>query len=73
MAEIVIGILWFLVFLVILAGVIYLAIWVIENFVHPIPERIKQGVWVVVLLIALIYLITILIGGGGMPALPKLR
>jgi uncharacterized protein YhhL (DUF1145 family) len=73
MAEIVIGILWFLVFLVILAGVIYLAIWVIENFVHPIPERIKQGVWVVVLLIALIYLITILIGGGGMPTLPKLR
>jgi uncharacterized protein YhhL (DUF1145 family) len=73
MAEIVIGILWFLVFLIILAGVIYLAIWVIENFVHPIPERIKQGVWVVVLLIALIYLITILVGGGGMPAMPKLR
>jgi hypothetical protein len=64
MAAIAISILWFLVGIVILAGVIYLAIWVIEKFVTPIPEKVKQGVWVVVLLLALIYLITILVGGS---------
>ena len=72
MAEIAIGILWFLVGLIILAGIVYLAIWVIESFIHPIPERVKQGVWVIILLIALIYLITILVGGGA-PSFPKLR
>jgi hypothetical protein len=64
MADIAIGVLWFLVGLILLAGVIYLAIWVIESFIMPIPEMIKKGVWVIVLLIALIYLITVLVGGG---------
>jgi uncharacterized protein YhhL (DUF1145 family) len=72
MAEIAIGVLWFLIGLIILAGIVYLAIWVIENFIHPIPERVKQGVWVIILLIALIYLITILVGGGSMPRMPRL-
>lgn len=72
MAEIAIGILWFLVGLIILAGIVYLAIWVIEQFIHPIPERVKQGVWVIILLIALIYLITILVGGGSALRMPKL-
>ena len=64
MAEIAIGVLWFLIGLIILAGVIYLAIWVIETFIFPIPELIKKGVWVIVLLLALIALISLLIGGG---------
>jgi hypothetical protein len=64
MADIAIGVLWFLVGLILLAGVIYLAIWVIESFIMPIPEMIKKGVWVIVLLIALIYLITVVVGGG---------
>jgi hypothetical protein len=65
MGEIAIGILWFLIGLILLAGVVYLAIWVIEQFIMPIPEKIKQGVWVIVLLLALIALISVLIGGGG--------
>jgi hypothetical protein len=72
MAEIAIGVLWFLVGLIILCGIVYLAIWVVENFVHPIPEKVKQGVWVIILLIALIYLITILVGGGGSMRLPRM-
>jgi len=59
-----ISVLWFLIGLIVLAGVIYLAIWVIESFIFPIPEQIKKGVWVIVLLLALIALITVLIGGG---------
>jgi hypothetical protein len=72
MAEIAIGVLWFLVGLIILCGIVYLGIWVIEQFVHPIPEKVKQGVWVIILLIALIYLITILVGGGGSMRLPRM-
>ena len=71
MAEIAIGVLWFLIGLIILAGIIYLAIWVIESFIMPIPEMVKKGIWVIILLIALIYLITILVGGGA-PRMPKL-
>jgi hypothetical protein len=64
MIAIAINVLWFLIGLIVLAGIIYLAIWVIEAFIYPIPERVKQGVWVVVLLLALIALLTALLGGG---------
>lgn len=67
MLSIAIDVLWFLIGLIILCGIVYLAIWVIENFVRPIPERVKQGVWVIVLLLALIALLTVLLstGAGG--------
>lgn len=64
MLEMAIGVLWFLVGVIILAGIVYLAIWVVESFIYPIPEKVKQGIWVIVLLLALIALITILAGGG---------
>jgi hypothetical protein len=72
MAEIAIGILWFLVGLIILAGIVYLAIWVIESFIYPIPELVKRGIWVIILLIALIYLISVVVGGGHSVRLPRL-
>ena len=72
MASIAISVLWFLVGLIVLCGVVYLAIWVIESFVTPIPAKIKQGVWVIILLLALIALITAVMGGGG-PRFPSLR
>jgi hypothetical protein len=67
MASMAISVLWFLIGLIVLAGVIYLAIWVIESFIFPIPEQVKKGIWVIVLLLALIALITVLVGGGGNP------
>jgi len=73
MLAIAINVLWFLIGLIILAGIIYLAIWVIETFINPIPERVKQGVWVIVLLLALIALITALMGGGSSFRLPALH
>lgn len=65
MAAMAVSVLWFLIGLIILCGIIYLAIWVIESFVIAIPEKVKQGVWVIVLLLALIALIGALMGGGG--------
>ena len=64
MVAMAISVMWFLIGLIVLAGVIYLAIYVIESFIMPIPERVKQGVWVIVLLLALIALISVLVGGG---------
>lgn len=73
MTAIAISVLWFLIGLIILCGIIYLAIWVIESFVTPIPDKIKQGVWVIVLLLALIALITAVAGGGGGVRMPSFR
>lgn len=73
MLAIAISVLWFLVGLIVLCGIIYLAIWVIESFVIAIPEQVKRGVWVIVLLIALIALLTMLVGGGGSVRFPSLR
>ena len=64
MAAMAINVLWFLIGVIVLAGVIYLAIWVIESFIFPIPEQVKRGIWVIVLLMALIALLTVLVGGG---------
>ncbi len=64
MINIAISIGWFLIGLIVLAGIIYLAIWVIEQFIYPIPEKVKQGIWVIVLILALIALLTILAGGS---------
>lgn len=63
MISIAISVLWFLIGLIVLAGIIYLAIYVIEKFIYAIPEQVKQGIWVIVLLLALIALLTILAGG----------
>ena len=71
MIEIAINIAWFLIGLIILAGAVYGAIWVIEKFIYPIPEKIKQGIWVIVLLLALIALLTAVLGGGK-PRFPSL-
>jgi len=73
MLSIAISVLWFLIGLIILCGIIWLAIYVIENFIHPIPERVKQGVWLIVLLLALIALLTALLGGGGSLHFPSIR
>jgi uncharacterized membrane protein len=72
MAGMAVSILWFLIGLIILCGIVWLAIWVVEQFIMPIPEQIKRGVWVVILLLALIALITAVAGGGfHFPAIGK--
>lgn len=71
MLDIAIAVLWFLIGVIVLAGIIYIAIWVIESFIYAIPEKVKQGVWVIVLLLALIALLTILAGGGGSIRFPS--
>lgn len=62
--NLIVEILWLLIFIILFAGAIWLAIWVIEKFVMPLPEKIKQGIWVIALLLVLIAIVTMLAGGG---------
>jgi len=57
MIELAISILW-------LVGVVWLAIYAVKIFA-PIPARIEQLIWVIVLILCLIAALTLLAGGGG--------
>jgi hypothetical protein len=65
MAAIAIQILWALIGFIVLCGVIWLALYIIQVMTGtPVPDRIQQGIWLIVLLLALIFLLTALVGGG---------
>jgi multisubunit Na+/H+ antiporter MnhF subunit len=62
----------FLIYICLLAIVIYLVIWVLRDIVGlPIPEKVVQLLWVIVALIAILWLVQMVVGGGGFH-LPKL-
>jgi len=55
----------FLIYICILAIVIYLVIWVLRDVVGlPIPEKVVQLLWVIVALIAILWLVQMVLGGG---------
>ena len=60
-----ISVLWLLIGVIIILGIIWLALYVVKMFV-PVPERIEQIIWVVILILILIAVLTLLTGGGGM-------
>jgi hypothetical protein len=63
----------FLIYVCILAIVIYLVIWVLRDVVGlPIPEKVVQLLWVIVALIVILWLVQMVLGGGGF-RLPVLR
>lgn len=72
MAGIAINLLWLLIGAICLAGVIYLVLYGINNFITPIPARLEQGIWFIFLLLIIIYAITALFGGGGATSFPRL-
>ncbi len=73
MIALAIAVLWLLVGMIVLAGVIWLVLYGIKSFVTPIPARLEQGIWFIVLLIMIIAALTILAGGGGGVHFPALR
>ena len=64
MIPLAIQILWLLIGIICLAGVIWLVLYGIKTFVTPIPARLEQGIWFIVLLLCLIGALTLLAGGG---------
>ena len=73
MAALAISLLWFLIYLIVFCGVVALVIYGINTFVYTMPPLLVQGIWFVVLLLAIIYAITILAGGGGGISHPTFR
>jgi hypothetical protein len=65
MIGIAIQVLWLLIGAIVLCGVIYLVLYGLKNIAGvPIPARVEQGVWFIVLILILIAVLTILAGGS---------
>lgn len=63
-----------LIYLVLLAIVIYLIIWVVRDVIGlPIPERVVQLLWVIVALVAILFIVQAILGGTAGFRVPALR
>lgn len=67
------GVISFLIYLCILAIVIYLIIWVVRDVIGlAIPAKVVQLLWVIVALVAILMLVNMVLGGSSF-RLPALR
>lgn len=71
MVGLAIDILWLLIGVIVLLGVVWLALYVVKLFL-PLPGRIEQAVWAIVLILCLIGALSLLAGGGGQMHFPRL-
>ncbi len=56
----------FLIYVCVLALVIYLILWVLRDVLGlPIPAKVIQILWVIVALIVILWLVQMLVPGGG--------
>jgi hypothetical protein len=65
MIGLAISVLWFLIGVIVLCSIVWLALYVLRMFVPTMPGRFEQAVWVIVMILILIYALTLLAGGGG--------
>jgi hypothetical protein len=64
----IVSLLWLLVYAIALCLVVYLVFWVIKEFVGvAIPDKIEKGIWLIVLLVIVIWLVSFLLGVGPAP------
>ena len=64
----------FLIYICVLALVIYLIIWVLRDILGvPIPAKVIQILWVIVALIAILMLVQMVLGGGNSFRLPGFK
>jgi hypothetical protein len=68
-----ITILWALVYLAIIVGVLYLVLWVFSKLGIAIPSNIINVIWVIVVLLAIIWLVSHFWGGSGGPDFRHVR
>jgi hypothetical protein len=63
-----IGILWLIIGIIVLGAVVYILLWAIRTFVPGgLSARIEQAIWAVFGVLILIYLLSVIGGGGGLP------
>lgn len=64
----IINLLWLLISVVVLCLVVYLIFWVVKSFIGiAIPDKVEKGIWLIVLLLILIWVISALTGVGPHP------
>jgi bacteriorhodopsin len=63
MIALAISIMWLVIYAIILAGVVWLVLFGINKFIVPIPTRVEQAIWFIVLLLVIIAFLTLLAGG----------
>lgn len=63
MIALAISILWYALGVIVLLACVWLAMYAIRIFT-PIPDRIEQLIWVIILILILIGALTLLAGGG---------
>ena len=65
------SVIMFLIYLCIVAIVIYAVIWVLRDVIGlPLPGKVIQILWVIFALFVLLYILQLVLGGGGLH-LPK--
>ena len=68
-----VSVITFLIYVCVLAIVIYLVLWVLRDVVGlPIPAKVVQLLWVIVALIVILWLVQMVLGGGGF-RVPSIR
>jgi hypothetical protein len=74
MIGIAINLLWILIGVIIICAVIYFVFYVLKSVMMiPIPDRVEQAVWLIVLILVIIALLTLLAGGGSNLNFPRIN
>lgn len=64
----------FLIYICVLALVVYLILWVLTDVIGlPVPAKVVQILWVIVALVAILWLVQMVLGGGGSIHFPSLK
>jgi hypothetical protein len=64
MASLVIGLLWILLAVVLISGVFLAVLWVLRYIDLPIPPQVDKFGLVIIAILALIWLVSLILGGG---------
>lgn len=64
----IVSLIWLLIYAIALCLVVWVIFWVLRDFMGvSIPDKVEKGIWLIVFLIILAWLVTSLIGAGGPP------
>lgn len=63
----IVSLLWILFYIILIAGVFLACLWVLRYIGLPIPPQVDKFGLLLIGLLALIWLVTVVIGAGGMP------
>lgn len=72
MIHFAISVAWFLITLCAVVGIGYAVVWVLEQLGIPVPPMVVKIALLIIGLLCVIWFLTLLAGGGGMP-FPALR